>query len=56
MELLQIKMYFKFNFRPASAQAILQGIGKIIVANAGSGYPASELYKFRIYPEMEVVL
>ena len=32
-----------FDFRPASAQAILQGgIGKIIVANAGSGYPASE--------------
>ena len=31
-----------FDFRPASAQAILQGgIGKIIVANAGSGYPAS---------------
>ena len=36
------KVFPNLTFRPATAQAVLHGgIGKIIIANPGSGYPAS---------------
>ena len=42
------KIFPNQSFRPASAQAILHGgIGKIIVANPGSGYPASGTFQIQ---------
>ncbi len=42
------KIFPNLSFRPATAQAILHGgIGKIIVANSGSGYPASGTFQIQ---------
>ncbi|MDG0964956.1 MAG: hypothetical protein P8O23_07815 [Opitutales bacterium] len=42
------KIFPNLSFRPATAQVILHGgIGKIIVANSGSGYPASGTFQIQ---------